>query len=137
MVCRICCVNDAALLWFEIGRKRRLGPAKRDCYGLSVEFGTLGARVGVIFGKEQSGLCLASGFETVGFDSRHVHEGDVLAGGYLTKLCVIAHVSLNLPVFPDIANGEGKKNGGGFFGASVGDVFPYIPAVGVDRLSVT
>ncbi len=35
---------------------------------------------------------------------------------------------------PDVADGYGEEDGGGVFGAGVGDVFADVPAVGVDGL---
>ncbi len=50
-----------------------------------------------------------------------------------------AHVAFDAEVavsvvHPDVADGEGEKDGGGLFGAGVGDVFADVPAVGVDGL---
>ena len=74
MVCGRCVENGVRLLGFEIGGQRRVGVAQGDGYGLGVEFGALGAGVGVVDGEEERGLLLAGGFEAVGFDGGHVDK---------------------------------------------------------------
>ena len=111
--------------------------AQGDGHGLGVEFGTFGAGMGMVLGEEESRFFLSGGLEAVGFDGGHIDEGDMLVGGYLPEFGVITHVPLNVwltirAILPYIADCEREQDGGGLFGADVGDVLTDIPAIGMN-----
>jgi len=135
--CQEAAIARSGLLRFQICGERGVGVAEGDGYGLGVEFGPLGAGVGVVDGEEEGGLFGTGGFEAVGFDGGHVHVGYVLGGGELLEVGVVAHVALDVRLavgagLPDVADGEREQDGCGAFGARVGDVFADVPAIGVD-----
>src|SRR5665213_1814412 len=118
-----------------------MSAAQGDGHRLGVEFSTFGAGVGVVLGEEERGLFLPGGLEAICLYSGHVDIGDVLFGGQLFQLGVVAHVALDLgfavgAVLPDIADGQREQDGRRLFRAGVGDVFTDIPAVGVDGFGV-
>ena len=81
MVWRRWCFGGSDLLRFEVGDKRGAGVSEGDRYGLSIEFGSLGAGVGVVDGEEESSFFGAGGFEAVGFDGGHIDESYVFVCG--------------------------------------------------------
>lgn len=109
---------------------------------MGVEVGPGGTGVGVVDGEVGGGGLRPKGFEAVSGDCGHVDQGYVFRGGDLGFKVAKAHVALDVwfavwSVFPDVADGEGKEDGGGTLGAGLGDVFAEVPSVGVDGFEVT
>ena len=80
----------------EVDDQRGVGVFESDDYRFGVALSSLGAGVGVVDGEEGGGLFGAEGFEAVGLDGGHVDEGDVLVGGQLADVGVVAHVAFDL-----------------------------------------
>ena len=93
--------------------------------------------MGVVDGEEKRGLLWAGGLQTVGFDGRHVDEGevvlvcDLLHDGVEVGLALDALHSVGVRL-PDVADGHGEKHWRRALGLGVGNVLAVVPAVGVD-----
>ena len=75
----------------------------------------------------------AEGVVAAGDDFVEVDEADVLLlGDLLGPAAVSVGAAVDFIADPDLARDERAEDGGGSFGADVGDVLAEIPAVGVD-----